>query len=87
VHMTHLVPCGSGFVADHNDGGTRARESPGGHLSGRAVVDQLDQLYEDSAQSGRIMALALHPFVIGNRSATSISPERSNTSLPTKVSG
>lgn len=46
-------------------GGTRARESPGGHLSGRAVVDQLDQLYEDSAQSGRIMTLALHPFVIG----------------------
>jgi allantoinase len=31
----------------------------------RAVVDQFDQLYEDSAQSGRVMALALHPFVIG----------------------
>jgi peptidoglycan/xylan/chitin deacetylase (PgdA/CDA1 family) len=29
------------------------------------VVDQLDQLYEDSAQSGRVMALALHPFLIG----------------------
>lgn len=31
----------------------------------RAVVDQFDQLYEDSTQSGRVMALALHPFVIG----------------------
>ncbi|WP_030613508.1 polysaccharide deacetylase family protein [Streptomyces sclerotialus] len=29
------------------------------------VKDQLDQLYEDSADSGRVMALALHPFVIG----------------------
>ncbi len=30
-----------------------------------AVVDQFDQLYADSAESGRVMALALHPFVIG----------------------
>jgi hypothetical protein len=29
------------------------------------VVDQLEQLLEDGAQSGRVMALALHPFVIG----------------------
>ncbi|MGW0179530.1 polysaccharide deacetylase family protein [Nocardia sp. NPDC003345] len=29
------------------------------------VRDQLDRLYEDSADSGRVMALALHPFVIG----------------------
>lgn len=29
------------------------------------VKDQVDQLYEDSADSGRVMALALHPFVIG----------------------
>ena len=37
-------------------------------LSGEAfyqvVVDQFDQLYRDSEQSGRVMALALHPFVI-----------------------
>lgn len=30
----------------------------------RIVKDQVDQLYEDSADSGRVMALALHPFVI-----------------------
>jgi allantoinase len=29
------------------------------------VSDQLDQLYADSADSGRVMALALHPFVSG----------------------
>ena len=31
----------------------------------RVVVDQFDQLYDHSAQSGRVMALALHPFIIG----------------------
>jgi peptidoglycan/xylan/chitin deacetylase (PgdA/CDA1 family) len=31
----------------------------------RAVTDQFDQLYADSATSGRVLALALHPFVIG----------------------
>ncbi|MBB6376742.1 peptidoglycan/xylan/chitin deacetylase (PgdA/CDA1 family) [Pseudonocardia eucalypti] len=31
----------------------------------RIVRDQLDQLYADSADGGRVMALALHPFVIG----------------------
>jgi peptidoglycan/xylan/chitin deacetylase (PgdA/CDA1 family) len=29
------------------------------------VADQLEQLYADSADSGRVMALALHPFVSG----------------------
>jgi peptidoglycan/xylan/chitin deacetylase (PgdA/CDA1 family) len=29
------------------------------------VSDQLEQLYADSADSGRVMALALHPFVSG----------------------
>ncbi|HYC69259.1 polysaccharide deacetylase family protein [Brevundimonas sp.] len=31
----------------------------------QAVVDQFDQLYADAAASGRVMAIALHPFVIG----------------------
>ncbi len=41
----------------------------GKHLSGpdfvRIVKDQLDQFHEDAADSGRVMTLALHPFVIG----------------------
>jgi allantoinase len=31
----------------------------------RTIVDHFDQNYKDSAKSGREMALALHPFVIG----------------------
>jgi peptidoglycan/xylan/chitin deacetylase (PgdA/CDA1 family) len=31
----------------------------------RTVVDQFDELYRNSVSSGRVMALALHPFVIG----------------------
>ncbi|QUH00620.1 polysaccharide deacetylase family protein [Saccharopolyspora erythraea] len=31
----------------------------------RIVKDQLERLHADSAGSGRVMALALHPFVIG----------------------
>lgn len=31
----------------------------------RVVKDQPDQLHADSADSGRVMALVLHPFVIG----------------------
>lgn len=31
----------------------------------QAVVDQFDQLYAEGAGSGRVMALGLHPFVIG----------------------
>ena len=27
------------------------------------IIDQFDQLYKDSAESGRVMALCLHPFV------------------------
>jgi peptidoglycan/xylan/chitin deacetylase (PgdA/CDA1 family) len=40
----------------------------GKSLSGEAfyqsVVDQFDQLYKESAQSGRVMSICLHPFVI-----------------------
>jgi peptidoglycan/xylan/chitin deacetylase (PgdA/CDA1 family) len=31
----------------------------------RTVIDQFDELYRNSEHSGRVMALALHPFVIG----------------------
>jgi peptidoglycan/xylan/chitin deacetylase (PgdA/CDA1 family) len=40
----------------------------GKSLSGEAfyqiIVDQFDQLYKEGAQSGRVMALCLHPFII-----------------------
>ncbi|SDY69342.1 Peptidoglycan/xylan/chitin deacetylase, PgdA/CDA1 family [Modestobacter sp. DSM 44400] len=31
----------------------------------QAVRDQLDQLYDDAADSGRVMALCVHPFSVG----------------------
>jgi peptidoglycan/xylan/chitin deacetylase (PgdA/CDA1 family) len=31
----------------------------------RTVVDQFDELYRNAEHSGRVMALSLHPFVIG----------------------
>ncbi len=31
----------------------------------RAVVDHFDQIYNESEDSGRVMALCLHPFVVG----------------------
>ena len=29
------------------------------------ICDQFDVLYEDGAQTGRIMAICLHPFLVG----------------------
>lgn len=32
----------------------------------QTIVDQFDVLYEDGAKSGRVMAICLHPFLIGH---------------------
>jgi peptidoglycan/xylan/chitin deacetylase (PgdA/CDA1 family) len=32
----------------------------------RMITDQFDGLYEDGAKSGRVMAICLHPFLIGH---------------------
>lgn len=53
------------YSVELNDIGLFVAKSLSGDDFYRVVVDQFDQLYEDSAQSGRVMALALHPFVIG----------------------
>lgn len=53
------------YAIELNDIALFVSKSLSGEQFYRAVVDQFDQLYEDSAQSGRVMALALHPFVIG----------------------
>jgi peptidoglycan/xylan/chitin deacetylase (PgdA/CDA1 family) len=53
------------YAVELNDNAFFVAKGFSGDAFYRAVVDQLDQLYEDSAQSGRVMALALHPFVIG----------------------
>jgi allantoinase len=33
---------------------------------GRMIRDQFDVLYEDGAKTGRVMAISLHPFLIGH---------------------
>jgi allantoinase len=33
---------------------------------GRMICDQFDVLYEDGAKTGRVMAISLHPFLIGH---------------------
>lgn len=37
-----------------------------GETFGRMICDQFDGLYEDGAKSGRVMAISLHPFLIGH---------------------
>src|SRR5690606_28647170 len=32
---------------------------------GQMICDQFDVLYEDGARTGRVMCIALHPFLIG----------------------
>jgi allantoinase len=53
------------YSVELNDLGLFAHRSFTGPDFVRIVKDQFDQLYADSADSGRVMALALHPFVIG----------------------
>ncbi len=37
-----------------------------GEEFGRQICDQFDVLYEDGATTGRVMAICLHPFLIGH---------------------
>jgi peptidoglycan/xylan/chitin deacetylase (PgdA/CDA1 family) len=37
-----------------------------GEAFGRMICDQFDGLYEDGAKAGRVMAISLHPFLIGH---------------------
>jgi peptidoglycan/xylan/chitin deacetylase (PgdA/CDA1 family) len=53
------------YSVELNDIGLFVGKSFTGEDFYRAIVDQFDQLYRDGAQSGRVMALALHPFVTG----------------------
>lgn len=53
------------YSIEVNDISLFVGKSLGGPDFVRIVRDQLDQLHEDSADSGRVMSLVLHPFVIG----------------------
>jgi allantoinase len=53
------------YSVELNDIGLFVGKSLSGSEFVQIVKDQLDQLCDDSTDSGRVMALALHPFVIG----------------------
>jgi allantoinase len=50
-------------VIEINDITMCVGKSQSGEHFYQMIVDQFDQLYKDSEQSGRVMALCLHPFV------------------------
>lgn len=52
------------YSIELNDGMLFVGKSLSGEDFYRTVVDQFDQLYKEGAQSGRVMALCLHPFII-----------------------
>ena len=53
------------YSVELNDLGMFVSKGMTGPEALQMIKDQFDQLYHDSADSGRVMALALHPFVIG----------------------
>jgi allantoinase len=53
------------YSVELNDLGLFTFKSLTGQDFVQIVKDQFDQLYADASGSGRVMALALHPFVIG----------------------
>ncbi|MEU5884747.1 polysaccharide deacetylase family protein [Spirillospora sp. NPDC047279] len=53
------------YTVELNDLGIFTMHGRSGADFVQMFKDQFDQLYADSADSGRVMALALHPFVIG----------------------
>jgi allantoinase len=53
------------YSVELNDLGMFVGKGLTGREALQMIKDQFDQLYADSADSGRVMALALHPFVIG----------------------
>ncbi|WP_199493223.1 polysaccharide deacetylase family protein [Marinitenerispora sediminis] len=60
--MPHTAAvCGTGRSASTGPGA----EPMGERRLVQIVKDQYDQLHADSEHSGRVLALALHPFVIG----------------------
>ena len=73
------------YSVELNDIGLFLGKSLSGPDFVQIVKDQLDQLYDDSADSGRVMALALHPFVIGQAFRAKYLDQALDTSPPLGV--
>lgn len=53
------------YSVELNDISFFVTKSYSGEAFYRAIVDHFDRLYAEGAETGRVMALALHPFVVG----------------------
>jgi allantoinase len=54
------------YSAEINDYAAFIERGQTGEEFANTIRDQFDTLYEDGAQTGRVMAIALHPFLIGH---------------------
>ncbi len=54
------------YSVEINDYTAFLEQGQSGESFGRTICDQFDGLYEDGAKSGRVMAICLHPFLIGH---------------------
>lgn len=54
------------YSAEINDYAAFIERGQTGEQFGRTIVDQFDTLYEDGSVTGRVMAIAVHPFLIGH---------------------
>jgi len=54
------------YTIEINDIPVSLDQKQSGESFGRMICDQFDVLYEDGAKTGRIMAISLHPFLVGH---------------------
>ena len=54
------------YSAEINDYVSFIERSQSGEAFAQSICDQFDVLYEDGATTGRVMAICLHPFLIGH---------------------
>lgn len=64
LQTTHGEIVSLPYSNEINDIGVFRRGQTGAEFAA-IIKDQFDQLYEDSAQTGRVMCVALHPYITG----------------------
>ena len=64
LHTSHGDIVSLPYSNEINDIGVFRRGQTGGEFE-QIIKDQFDQLYEDSAHTGRVMCIALHPYITG----------------------
>jgi peptidoglycan/xylan/chitin deacetylase (PgdA/CDA1 family) len=60
--ILHSIP----YSSEINDIPAVLEGKQSGEAFGQMIKDQFDVMYEDSAESGRVMSICLHPFISGH---------------------